>query len=415
MGHKRIAVIATSVGLALSMTPLFAQANTPMQSSVSEPCTITGTAQSETLIGTPGDDVICGLGGNDIIRGLDGDDIIRGGDGNDTIFAGKGDDAIEGGAGKDLIEGGAGNDSLEGESGNDKLVGGAGDDVLLGDAGRDDLSSGAGDDALSGDGGVDSIRSGSGDDTCASDLTDRLMDSCTMDMESPSVVFPDVNLRDDINLSEVEAGSTAVFRWIASDASGVYMTWASVGGPPGWIDWCGFATPVDRIDGTAELGTYELSCNIPETAVNEKYTLFVGAADTLGNNQTWTQFEFNVVNGSSDNQIPEILDIRFPSTLEAGDTFTVEVDVVDESGTLGIYAWFIGAPPYYYYDENGQFVPALGEAVLVSGDAFNGTFRQTLQVSTWTPPGVYTLMLSIRDTVGNRGFITTEYSFTVTQ
>jgi hypothetical protein len=409
MDHKRFAVIATSFGLVLSLTPLLAQATTPVQPTVSEPCTIIGTAQAETLIGTPGDDVICGLAGNDIIRGLAGDDIIRGGDGVDTIFAGKGDDSIEGGAGADSIEGGAGADSIEGDSGNDTLVGGAGDDVLLGDAGRDNLSSGAGDDALSGDGGVDSIRSGSGDDTCASDLSDRMMDSCTNDVDSPLIMFPETNR------TEIEAGTTATFSWMASDASGVVMTWGQIGGPPGWIDWCGFATPAVRVAGTAEMGTYELSCDIPATAVNENYTLFIGAYDSLGNNQSWSEFAFTIVNGSSDNRIPEILDIRFPSTLEAGDTFTVEVDLTDESGTLGIYAWFIGAAPYYYMDENGLFVPASGDAGLISGDATNGTFQQTLEVSPWAPAGTYTLMLSILDTVGNRGFITTEYSFTVTQ
>jgi len=35
-------------------------------------------------------------------------------------------------------------------------------------------------------------------------------------------------------------------------------------------------------------------------------------------------------------------------------------------------------------------------------------------VSSWTPPGRYSLLVSIRDTVGNRGFIPTEYFVTVT-
>jgi hypothetical protein len=52
---------------------------------------------------------------------------------------------------------------------------------------------------------------------------------------------------------------------------------------------------------------------------------------------------------------------------------------------------------------------------VVSGDATNGTFRQTLVVSDWAPPGRYSLLVSVRDTVGNRGFFQTEYFVTVTE
>ncbi len=426
MAGKRVALLASSVALLMALFAVPAQAATaasapsaPAVNSVptenTAPCTITGTARAETIVGTAGNDVICGLGGNDTIRGGNGNDTIRGGDGNDNISGGNGNDSVAGDAGNDTVDAGVGNESLNGGSGNDTLVGGTGDDTVLGGDGRDSVSSGTGDDAINGGGGVDSINSGAGDDTCANDAADRRADPCTTDISAPAISFPATNS------SEIQAGSTAVFRWIARDPSGVAMTWGMVGGPPGWIDWCGFATPAPLVEGTPEMGTYELRCAIPATAVNERYTLYIGSSDAIGNSSpNWAACEFTVVNGSSDNRVPEILDIRLPSTLRVGETFTVDIDVSDESGTAGVYSWFVGAAPYYYGDQNGLFIRAVdtttletGDTTLIAGDVTNGTFRQTLVVSSWAPPGRYALLVSIRDAVGNRGFITTEYSVTV--
>jgi len=425
MSGRRIALLATSAALLMAIVGAPAQAATaasapsaPSANSVraqdSAPCTITGTARAETLVGTSGNDVICGLGGNDTIRGGNGNDTIRGGDGNDSISGGNGNDSITGDGGNDTVDAGSGNDSLTGGTGNDSLAGGTGDDSVLGGDGRDSVASGTGDDAINGGGGVDSINSGAGDDTCANDTADRRSDPCTTDVSAPAISFPATNS------SEIQAGSTAVFRWIASDPSGVAMTWGMVGGPPGWVDWCGFATPAPLVEGTAEVGTYELRCDIPATAVNERYTLYIGSADAIGNSSpNWAAFEFTVVNGSSDNRVPEIRDIRLPATVSVGETFTVDMDVTDETGTALAYPWFVGAHPYFYADQNGLFIqpvdPTLvtSDATLIAGDVTNGTFRQTMVVSSWAPPGTYSLAVSIRDAVGNRGFITTEYSITV--
>lgn len=377
----------------LGTTPLVAHATVPTPEAAD--CTITGTPRSDTLIGTAGDDVICGLGGND------------------TLIGGAGDDIIRGGGGRDAISGGAGDDELGGGNGNDSLVGGSGNDVVGGDGGRDSLSGGNGDDALNGGPGVDGLRTGLGDDTCANDIADRRFDACTIDVDAPTISFSGDNLL------EYQAGTTAVFRWVVEDTSGVAMTWAAIGGPSGWMtEWCGFAVPVEFIQGTAESGTYELRCDIPDNAVNENYTLYIGASDVLGNSNSvpgWAAFGFNVVGGSSDNRVPEILEIRLPTTVSAGETFTVEVDTRDESGTAGVYSWFSGTPPYYYSDQNGLFIPADGPAELIEGDPTDGTWRQSLTVSSWAIPGEYRLLLSIRDTVGNRGFDTTEYFVTVSE
>ncbi len=419
MSATRIASLATSAALLLALAAAPAQAATapappsaPSGQSVSSqssaPCTITGTARADTLVGTAGNDVICGLGGNDTIRGGNGNDTIRGGAGNDTLSGGNGSDSVIGDSGNDTIDAGAGNDSIGGGPGNDRLVGGTGDDTVLGDDGQDNLLSGTGDDALSGGGGVDSINSGTGDDTCANDAADRRWDACTTDTTAPTISFPASNS------SEIQAGTTAVFRWVASDPSGVAMTWGQAGGPPGWVDWCGFGTVAERVSGTAEVGTYEVRCAIPDNAVNERYTLYVGSSDSLGNSSVnWAGFEFTVVNGSSDNRVPEIQDVRLPSTVSVGETFTVDVDVTDESGTAGVYSWFLRAASQDIA-HTGLVITPLDSATLIAGDATNGTFRQTLVVSSWAPPGQYSLLVSVRDAVGNRGVITTDYSVTVT-
>jgi len=416
---RALFVAATIAATSIVATPLAASSTVPnpVSETVSAPtetpaeCTITGTNRSETLVGTSGDDVICGLGGKDTIKAGEGNDIVYGGAGNDRVWGGTGDDEIVGNAGKDSLDGGSGNDSVHGGSGNDVLGGGNGDDAVLGDEGKDNLLGGNGDDALDGGPGTDGLRSGSGDDTCAHDAADRQFDSCTVDAEAPEIRFSDSNL------TGIEAGTTAVFRWVVEDDSGVAMTWAAIGGPPGWItEWCGFAVVAQQIGGTLQSGTYELRCDLPANAVNESYTLFVGASDALGNSVlNWAGFDFTVVGGSSDNRVPEILEIRLPTTVSAGQTFTVEVDVRDESGTAGVYSWFLGAAPDYYSNENGLFIPADGPADLIAGDLTDGTWRQSLTVSQSVIPGEYRLLLSIRDTVGNRAFDTTEYVVTVTE
>jgi hypothetical protein len=142
------------------------------------------------------------------------------------------------------------------------------------------------------------------------------------------------------------------------------------------------------------------------------------AADALGNSNSLGRGQrgFTVNGGSNDNRVPDINAVRLPETVRVGETFTVDIDVTDESGTLGVYSWFVGAAPYYYSDQiNGLFIRAVDEASVVSGDSTNGTFRQTLVVSDWAPPGHYSLLVSIRDTVGNRGFIPIGYTITVTE
>ncbi len=77
-----------------------------------------------------------------------GNDTVLAGAGNDTVFAGAGDDTVSGGTGSDSIHGGDGDDSLVGADGDDTLIGGAGADTLSGGAGLDIVDYSASDAAV---------------------------------------------------------------------------------------------------------------------------------------------------------------------------------------------------------------------------------------------------------------------------
>ena len=344
------------LGGALS-TPALAAGSTPS-------CTISGTPRADVLVGTSGNDVICGGGGND---------TIRGGGGNDTIF---------GGAGHDRVSGGAGNDTLRGEAGNDSLVGGAG---------------------------RDSLTSGAGNDSCAVDSADTRLDECRLDSVAPVISLPDVRPL------EYQAGQTAVFQWTVTDPSGVESSWASIGGPPGWVtEWCGFAVPGTAVSTTPTATTFELRCPIPVSAPSQTYTVFLSANDALGNGTTQqTQWDFVVLGGSSDTDTPEITAIRAPQTVTVGTPFSIELDARDETGVAGVYAWLMLTPGGFADPQRGIYATSPSAAGLISGTAQAGSYSQEVTLAAFAPPGTYAIWLSLRDTPGNRTFIDSGVRVTV--
>jgi len=341
-------VIGALLGGALS-APALAVGPTPG-------CTISGTPRADVLVGTSGNDVICGGGGND---------TIRGGGGNDTIF---------GGAGHDRVSGGAGNDTLRGEAGNDSLVGGAG---------------------------RDSLTSGAGNDSCAVDSADTRLDECRLDSVAPVISLPDVRPL------EYQAGQTAVFQWTVTDPSGVESSWASIGGPPGWVtEWCGFAVPGTAVSTTPTATTFELRCPIPASAPSQTYTVFLSANDALGNGTTQqTQWDFVVLGGSSDTDTPEITAIRAPQTVTVGTPFSIELDARDETGVAGVYAWLMLTPGGFADPQRGIYATSPSAAGLISGTAQAGSYSQEVTLAAFAPAGTYAIWLSLRDTPGNRTFI----------
>jgi hypothetical protein len=357
-------------------------AASPAGATLTEECTITGTPKADVLRGTAGSDVICGFEGNDTIFG-------RGG--NDEVFAGPGSDRVSGGGGSDSVEGGPGKDSMAGDAGGDFLDGGTGPDALSG---------GTGDDALMGGSGTDGIDPGAGSDVCAPDSADRITGSCPVDNAGPSLAWLDVP-------KTVEAGTTLTATFSLKDPSGVTpgSATASIGGAPGWITtWCGFRIDAELVSGTEMDGIWTVSCDVPESAVSDPYSLWAGAQDNFGNSTvsggTADWIEFMVVGGSDDNRAPVVSEVSIPDSVEPGETATISWRAADPAGVSGAYPWvYIPGPPW-----GVLYGPGVEAPVLTSGDAIDGTYSQTFTLPAGSPSGTYRVYISVRDELGNKTY-----------
>lgn len=341
-------------------------------------CTIRGTAAADTLRGTPGDDVICARAGNDRIFGGGGDDQILAGAGADLVFGGVGSDSVEGGPGTDFLSGNMGNDVLDGGINPDRLDGGPGDDILNGGPG------------------TDGINPGTGSNTCAPDSTDRVNGACAVDDAGPTFSWVDVP-------ATVEAGTTFTATFSLEDPSGIATgsATASIGGAPGWITtWCGFRIEARLVSGTETDGVWSVSCDVPEGAVSDPYSLWAGAQDNLGNSALADWAEFVVVGGSDDNQAPVISDVSIPASVQPGETVTITWRASDPSGVAGTYPWiYLPGPPW-----GVLYGPGIGGPERISGDANDGTYAQTFTLPANSPSGTYAVYISVRDGLGNRTY-----------
>jgi len=373
-----------------------ALAASPASASSPPECTITGTNRAETLRGTTADDVICGRGGNDTIIAGGGGDVVFAGTGADRISAGRGGDEVHGGPGADRISGGSGDDSAEGGSGRDSVDGELGDDFLGGGLNPDQLGGGAGDDALDGGPGNDTLDPGTGSNTCAPDSADRVAGGCSIDTTGPVVTWLD-------SPQTVEAGSTLTATFSAKDPSGISpeSATASIGGAPGWItSWCGFYMNAELVSGTETDGVWSVSCDVPENAVNESYSLWAGAQDNFGNSNLADWVEFVVVGGNDDNQAPTVSDVSIPASIQPGETATITWRASDPSGVSGAYPWvYLPGPPW-----GVLYGPGIGDPVRTSGDASDGTYSQTFTLPADSPSGTYAVYISVRDDLGNKTY-----------
>lgn len=396
------------------LSPIAASANTPAlgvpaASTVERECTILGTSKADKITGTSKADVICAGAGNDLIYGLGGNDEIRSGTGNDKIFGGAGDDVIRGDAGNDVINGGDGADTISGGSGKDSIDGVAGNDLLQGGDNSDSILGGSGDDAIDGGSGADTIRTGQGNDTCSMDATDKRLDTCSIDTQGPD--FGPITM----DVRQFNAGDLATFTFNATDASGIAIIVGYLGGPPGWVtEWCGFAFEAKLVSGTNKAGIYQFDCQIPDDAVNETYSLFVKAADQMGNASAGPTVTFTVSGGSTDNKTPEVSDIELPTTAKAGESVTLRVTVSDDSGIAGIYGWF-ALNGYGFSDGTVIYAMGDGEPITVSESGNSKVIEQRFTFNNGAPAGTYTLWLSKRDSVGNRDFVQTQTTIEITK
>jgi hypothetical protein len=351
-----------------------------VSSKISE-CTITGTAGADILTGTNGKDVICGLGGND---------LIQGGSGNDLIYAGAGNDKILGGDGNDTIFGQGQGDFISGQAGNDKLDGGDGSDMLSGGAGRDTLIV------------------NQGQDTCGWDRLDVMKGNCKLDKKSPfiSAIGPTVQ--------KVQAGATAYFRWRTTDSSGIEDSWLNIGGASGWVTkWCGFVVASQRVDGTPKDGTYLAKCDIPKTAPNLVYSVFLTSRDKMGNVATSdSAITFEVFGGSQDITAPSFEPVSVPLRIEPGSSFEVTWRSTDETDVAYSALYFLPVDASF---NNGfvTYISAQGGSTLLAGDEKDGVYSQTFFVNPDTPDAVFTMWATLSDSLGNKFFESTSESVEV--
>ena len=371
--------------------------------------TLNGGDGNDTITAGPGNDTAAGDAGSDRLSGGDGNDTLSGGDGNDTLNGEKGNDAAAGDAGNDAVTGGTGDDRLNGGTGDDRQSGDAGADTLWGGAGNDSLAGGAGSDALQGGPDRDALNTGAGSDQCASDPEDPVTGRCIVDSGSPVLTFDSVP-------QVVTAGTTVTFRWRATDSSGVNSTQASIGGPWGWVtNWgCGFQTVGSLVSGDDRDGVYALECAIPADAPSQTYSLILSGSDNFSQATWGITREFTVTGGSSDTATPSIIDMQTLGSTDRGKSFTLRTRVTDETGVAYAFAWvnsgaFVVDPRTmrYWVDYSAE------GPQLVEGDVRDGVWEQTFTVRDDTPAGVYTIWISIGDTLGNRLYQTTEYSVTV--
>jgi hypothetical protein len=392
----------------VALVPLFITSFPNASYSLSLPaCTITGTASADRITGTPGDDYICAGAGNDVINGLGGNDTVYGGPGNDRIVGGLGKDVIYGEAGNDTIEGGEGEDKLSGDEGKDKITGGNGVDLLQGGTGADNISAGNGADLIDGGKGRDTITSGAGNDVCNADSTDLRLDACSLDSKGPKFGPLPMVVR------QLQAGTLAVFTVTVSDVATVDAVYGSIGGAPGWVtEWCGFRVPTELISGSEKSGTYELRCTIPFNAVNDNYTLFVGAVDMMGHT-TEQRIAFEVVGGSSDNRTPTVTKLDLPDSVSPGENFVIRVEVTDDSVVAGIDFWLmLDVEGGSFQDENGLHAKGSVPRV-IRFTPTDSIFEQDYSFRDNARVGTYKVWVGVRDGVGNREFYDTGRSLSL--
>lgn len=334
-----------------------------------------------------------------IIYGTDGPDVIVvQGEGRHKVLAGKGADVICGTDFRDRINGGAGPDRIYGAGGVDYLIGASGRDTILAGPGNDLVFGGPARDAINGQDGADSIDSGIGINFCAGDLSDIVVGDCTIDQLAPAVF--DVTIP-----TSVEAGSTATFSWKTSDASGVYYTGAYLGGNSGWItDWCGFPVEPTLVAGDNFEGTYQVDCVISPNAVNGTYTFAIISSDVVSQ-ATYQTYNFEVVGGIADNLAPELVSMTAPEFVNAGENFTVNFELGDESGVESVYAYIAGDGFFVDITTGLLYAEALDwPTEPISGDRFNGVWQQTFKMMDYAPAGTYTIWYGTIDVYGNRKF-----------
>jgi hypothetical protein len=215
----------------------------------------------------------------------------------------------------------------------------------------------------------------------------------------------------------VSAGDTLTIEYVLTDESPIAMSWGFIGGASGWVtEWCGFpvmATSLNEStapDSEQISSRFRLSCPIPVDAPNGEYLVDLNALDVFGNYATGQRVIVTVANGSNDASAPTVSAVAFSSpSVSREEQFTVTLRLDDETGIAGSYV-YLAHNGYRFGDASGRGhivynAPLLEPIAVDTGAAQQHT--QLIEFVPTAPAGVYTVWVSVRDTIGNRNFIQT--------
>ena len=256
---------------------------------------------------------------------------------------------------------------------------------------------------LQGGSGVDTLDAGAGTNYCAIDNADLVIGQCALDAQGPAIA----------NTSVVAAGSLLTFRWTISDITGVDQSWVKIGGPSGWINWCGFPIMGRSVSVVSGVSTYSATCQVPATAVNSVYTAYFDAVDVFGTASQPIMVDFRIAAGVSDALAPVNSEVsvvggnpttRQPITItwKSSDTSGVQPDGVT------VFVMLNGGG---FANNSGRAYFDYGTVRRISGTALEGVYQQVITPNVATIPGSYTIWISARDIYGNKDFTSTNVSF----
>jgi len=336
------------------------------------------------------------------IQGTNGPDVILvQGDRGSSVSGLAGNDVICGSSGNDTLSGGAGNDKILGQNGNDSLNGGVGNDRLVGGTGNDALNGAAGVNTLQGGRGIDTLNAASGTNYCAVDNADPITGKCTIDGQGPAIS----------DTSVVAAGSLVTFTWTISDITGVDISWLKIGGPSGWVLWCGFPVLGQPTSIANGVSTYSAKCQVPATAVNTVYTAFFDGVDVFGTASKQSTLEFRIAAGVDDASAPVTSSVSVvggnPTTRQP---ITITWKSTDTSGVDNVMVWAMLNGGGFANDSARAYFE-YGLTTRISGTDLDGEYQQVIYPNSTTIPGTYTIWISGRDIYGNKDFISTSVTF----
>jgi hypothetical protein len=171
----------------------------------------------------------------------------------------------------------------------------------------------------------------------------------------------------------------------------------------------------ELVQGTASNGQFEAKCDVPKTAPNLEYSVWLSSRDYMGNISTSNAaITFEVFGGSSDKAAPTFEFISDPISVRAGESFEISWRSTDETDVAysGVYFALNG---FSFSDGFVSYVSAQGALTKVSGDDKDAIYSQRFSVHPDAPAARYTLWSTRTDSLGNKVFDQTDVMIEVTR